>query len=80
MVEAGFEIAFHCWRWIDYQYVDPDVEREHIRLAVEAIERVSGSRLLDWYTGRVSPNTRALSAEHGGRLYDADSYADGLSH
>jgi putative urate catabolism protein len=80
MVEAGFEIASHGWRWIDYQHVPADVEREHIRLAVEAIERVSGSRPLGWYTGRVSPNTRALVAEHGGFLYDADSYADELPY
>jgi putative urate catabolism protein len=80
MVEAGFEIASHGWRWIDYQHVPADVEREHIRLAVEAIERASGSRPLGWYTGRVSPNTRALVAEHGGFLYDADSYADELPY
>jgi allantoinase len=80
MVEAGFEIAAHGWRWIDYQYVDAEVEREHIRLAVEAIERLSGSRPLGWYTGRTSPNTRALVAEHGGFLYDADSYADDLPY
>jgi allantoinase len=80
MVAAGFEIASHGWRWIDYQHVPADVEREHIRLAVEAIERVSGSRPLGWYTGRVSPNTRALVAEHGGFLYDADSYADELPY
>jgi putative urate catabolism protein len=80
MVEAGFEIASHGWRWIDYQHIPADVEREHIRLAVEAIERASGSRPLGWYTGRVSPNTRALVAEHGGFLYDADSYADELPY
>lgn len=80
MVEAGFEVASHGWRWIDYQYVDAATEREHIRLAVEAIARVAGSRPLGWYTGRCSPNTRALVAEHGGFLYDADSYADELPY
>jgi allantoinase len=80
MVEAGFEIAAHGWRWIDYQYVDAATEREHIRLAVAAIERATGSKPLGWYTGRTSPNTRALVAEHGGFLYDADSYADDLPY
>jgi putative urate catabolism protein len=80
MLEAGFEIASHGWRWIDYQYVPAEVEREHIRRAVETIERVCGSRPLGWYTGRTSPNTRALVAEHGGFLYDADSYADDLPY
>ncbi len=80
MVEAGFEVAAHGWRWIDYQYVDAAVEREHMRLAVAAIERATGSPPLGWYTGRTSPNTRALVAEHGGFLYDADSYADDLPY
>ncbi|MBS0571376.1 MAG: allantoinase PuuE [Proteobacteria bacterium] len=80
MVESGFEIASHGWRWIDYQYVDEATEREHIRLAVEAIERATGTRPLGWYTGRCSPNTRRLVAEYGGFLYDADSYADDLPY
>ena len=80
MMEAGFEIASHGWRWIDYQYVPPEVEREHIRRAVETITRLCGDRPLGWYTGRTGPNTRALVAEHGGFLYDADSYADDLPY
>jgi putative urate catabolism protein len=80
MMDAGFEVASHGWRWIDYQYVDEATEREHIGLAVQAIERVTGARPLGWYTGRCSPNTRRLVAEHGGFLYDADSYADDLPY
>ncbi|MDX1604765.1 MAG: allantoinase PuuE [Candidatus Competibacterales bacterium] len=77
-VKAGHEIAAHGWRWIDYQHVDEATEREHIRLAVEAIERVTGERPLGWYTGRNSPNTRRLVVEEGGFLYDADDYNDDL--
>jgi putative urate catabolism protein len=80
MVESGFEIASHGWRWIDYQYVDEATEREHIGLAVAAIQRATGQRPLGWYTGRCSPNTRRLVAECGGFLYDADSYADDLPY
>ena len=80
MVDAGFEIASHGWRWIDYQHVAEDVEREHIERAMQAIEKVAGTRPLGWYTGRNSPNTRRLVAEYGGFLYDADSYADDLPY
>jgi len=80
MRDAGFEVASHGWRWIDYQYVDEATEREHIRLAVESIERIIGERPVGWYTGRCGPNTRRLVAEHGGFLYDADSYADDLPY
>ncbi len=80
MVEAGHEIASHGWRWISYQFVDAETERQHIALAVKAIEKLTGQRPLGWYTGRDSPNTRRLVVEHGGFLYDADSYADDLPY
>jgi allantoinase len=80
IVEAGHEVVSHGWRWIDYQFVDQDVEREHMRLAIESLTRVTGSRPLGWYTGRLSPNTRRLVVEHGGFLYDADAYNDDLPY
>jgi putative urate catabolism protein len=76
--ELGHEIACHGYRWIHYQDMAPADEAEHMRLGIEAIERVTGVRPLGWYTGRDSPNTRRLLAEHGGFLYDADNYGDDL--
>jgi len=80
MQEAEFEIASHGWRWISYQEMDEAAEREHIRLAVQTIRELTGAPPLGWYTGRDSPNTRRLVVEHGGFLYDADSYADDLPY
>jgi putative urate catabolism protein len=80
MVEAGHEIASHGLKWIDYQEVPIEVERRHIRDAVEILTQVAGERPLGWYTGRTGPNTRRLVAEHGGFLYDADSYNDELPY
>ena len=80
MLEGGHEIACHGSRWISYQSMDEATERSHMRLAVDAIRRVTGSAPLGWYTGRDSPNTRRLVVEHGGFLYDADSYADDLPY
>ncbi len=78
MVRRGHEICSHGYRWIDYQYVAEETEREHIGLAIDAIEKVTGERPRGWYTGRTSPNTRRLLVEEGGFLYDADDYSDDL--
>jgi putative urate catabolism protein len=77
-VELGHEIACHGWRWIHYQSMDEATEREHLRIGMDIIERLTGARALGWYTGRDSPNTRRLVADHGGFLYDSDYYGDDL--
>ena len=77
-VELGHEIACHGWRWIHYQNTDEATERAHLRRGVEIIERLTGELPLGWYTGRDSPNTRRLVAEHGGFEYDSDHYGDDL--
>lgn len=77
-VELGHEVACHGWRWIHYQGMDEATEREHLRIGVEIVERLTGARPLGWYTGRDSPNTRRLVADFGGFLYDSDYYGDDL--
>lgn len=80
MLKADWEIASHGLKWIDYQYVPEDVERDHIAQAIALHEKLTGSRPLGWYQGRTSPNTARLVREEGGFLYDADSYADDLPY
>ena len=75
---AGHEICSHGYRWIDYQNVSETTERDHMQKAVRIIEETIGERPMGWYTGRTSPNTRALVVEEGGFLYDADDYSDEL--
>ena len=77
-VELGHEIACHGWRWISYQNLDEATEREHMRLGLDANEKLTGKRPLGWYTGRDSPQTRRLVADDGGLLYDSDYYGDDL--
>jgi putative urate catabolism protein len=78
--ELGYEIAGHGLRWISYQFADEATERAHLAEAVEILKDITGTAPLGWYTGRDSPNTRRLVVEHGGFLYDADSYADDLPY
>ncbi|MFB7876575.1 allantoinase PuuE [Nocardia sp. NPDC056064] len=78
--ELGHEIACHGLRWKSYQLVDRETERAEMAAAVRVLTELTGAAPRGWYTGRDSPNTRALVVEHGGFVYDADSYADDLPY
>ena len=78
--KAGYEVASHGWRWIDYQNISKSEEKKHMKLAIKTIKKNFGTRPLGWYTGRCSPNTRDLVFEEGGFLYDSDSYSDDLPY
>jgi len=78
--KAGYEVASHGWRWIDYQNISKSEEKKHMKLVIKTIKKIFGTRPLGWYTGRCSPNTRDLVFEEGGFLYDSDSYNDDLPY
>ncbi|WP_376091465.1 polysaccharide deacetylase family protein [Roseomonas sp. CCTCC AB2023176] len=78
--KGGHEVASHAYRWIDYRAMPEEAEREDIARAVEAVRATTGGAPVGWYTGRVSERTRRLIVEHGGFLYDSDSYADDLPY
>jgi putative urate catabolism protein len=78
--ELGHEIACHGLRWISYQQVDEATERAHMAEAIAILRDIFGAAPLGWYTGRDSPQTRRLLVEHGGLIYDSDSYADDLPY
>ena len=80
MWEAEWEIASHGYRWIDYQFVPEETEREHLKKALEIHHRLTGERPAGWYLGRCSPNSHRIVAEEGGFLYNADTYADDLPY
>ena len=80
MKSAGYEVASHGWRWIDYQNVKKSEEKKHMQLAIKTHKNIFGERPNGWYTGRCSPNTRDLVMEDGGFLYDSDSYSDDLPY
>jgi putative urate catabolism protein len=78
-VAAGHEIACHSWRWIHYQHMEEAEERRHIEIGTRIIRELTGGAWpLGWYTGRDSPNTKRLVADHGGYEYDSDHYGDDL--
>lgn len=46
MIEAGFDLQPHGWRWIDYDTLSEDEEREHIAKGVAQVVRLTGEHPL----------------------------------
>ena len=44
MKKAGYEIASHGWRWIDYQNFSKSKEKKHMNLAIKSIKKIFGER------------------------------------
>ena len=79
LLDLGHEIACHGWRWISYQHMSEAEEREHVEIGTQTIRDLThGQWPLGWYTGRDSPNTKRLVADHGGYEYASDHYGDDL--
>lgn len=78
---AGHEVCSHGYRWVGFQDMQVEQEREEMRKAVESITRTIGERPYGWYC-RYAPseNTRNLVVEEGGFLYDSDAYNDDLPY
>ena len=80
MQEAGWEIASHGLKWIDYKDVPESEERAHLAETIRIHKEATGERPLGWYTGRNSVNTLNAVLAYGGFLYSSDSYADDLPY
>lgn len=78
MNEAGWEIASHGYRWLEYKDFPKDLERQHILDAVKLHTEVAGERPYGMYQGKPSDNTLNLVMEEGGFLYSSDNYSDDL--
>ena len=79
MQKAGWEIASHGLRWIEYAGMPEAEERRQMAEAIGIHTAVTGEPPLGWYTGRCSINTLRLAAEHGFH-WVSDSYADDLPY
>ncbi len=80
MQDAGWEIASHGLKWIEYKDFSRQEERQHLDEALRLHNEVTGALPNGWYTGRCSMNTIDIVAEHGGFAYAADAYADDLPY
>lgn len=75
--QSKHELAGHGYRWIDYRFVSPIIEKEHIDKTLHLIHELTGKTVYGWYTGRVSEHTRALLAETS-LIYESQNYSDDL--
>ncbi|PVZ87619.1 allantoinase PuuE [Serratia sp. S1B] len=75
---AGYDVASHGQRWIHYQDMSIEQERQYMDQAISVLETLFGEAPVGWYTGRDSPNTRQLLAEFPQIQYDSDYYGDDL--
>ena len=80
MKGAGWEIASHGLKWIDYRFFSAEQEREHVDEAIRVHTSVAGTRPLGFYQGRASVHTLDVAMNEQGFLYCADSYADELPY
>ena len=83
MLEAGWEVASHGLKWIDYRDVPAEIEREHLERAFAIHERLTGARPAGLYQGRTSANTVPIAEDMGVGIASgwlADSYADDLPY
>jgi putative urate catabolism protein len=80
MRDAGWEIACHGYKWIDYKDFSEADERRHFGEALRLHTAVTGERPYGWYTGRCSEHTLNHVLQDGGFLYSSDTYADDLPY
>src|SRR5210317_1236110 len=80
MIDSGFDLQPHGWRWIDFDSIDEAAERDYIESSIEQVRELTGSPPLGYYAGLPSLNTRRLVVEAGCFLYDSDVYNDDLPY
>ena len=80
MQDAGWEVASHGHKWIEWKDFERGEERTLIEESIRIHTEATGARPLGWYTGRCTENSMDLIAEIGGFAYTADSYADDLPY
>ncbi len=80
MQTAGWEIASHGLKWIDYRDHSEEAEAADMAEAVRLHAEVTGEAPRGWYCGRTSSSTVRLAAQTGAFDYISDTYDDDLPY
>ena len=79
-VKHGYDMLGHGYRSLPHFGMSEAEEREHIRTGKAAIERVTGQRVIGWFTRLMATTaTRRILAEEG-LLYDSCAFNDDLPY
>lgn len=76
--KGHYDVVSHGQRWLHYQHMDRETERQHMDQALSVLTELFGETPIGWYTGRDSPQTRTLLGEFPQIQYDCDYYGDDL--
>lgn len=80
VLSQGHELVCHGYRWLDYQVMPREEERQHVEAATAWMLAHCGASAFGWMTGRPSIHTRGLIAATGNVLYDRDELNDELPY
>lgn len=80
MIDNGFDLQPHGWRWIDFDTLSRDEEHNMIQQSIDQVRELTGKAPLGYYAGMPSMNTRQLVVEAGSFLYDSDIYNDDIPY
>ncbi|MEH6524038.1 allantoinase PuuE [Sulfitobacter sp.] len=80
MQNAGWEIASHGLKWIDYRDHSEEAEAADMAEAIRLHTEVTGQAPQGWYCGRTSAQTVRLAATTGAFDYISDTYDDDLPY
>lgn len=80
MQTAGWEIASHGLKWIDYRDHAEEDEARDMAAAIRLHTEVTGEAPRGWYCGRTSANTVRMAAQTGAFDYISDTYDDDLPY
>lgn len=80
LVQHGYDMVGHGYRWISHHGMSEDREREEIRKTRESIEKTTGERIIGWFTRPLQTTaTRRILADEG-FLYDSGAFNDDLPY
>ncbi len=80
MQNAGWEIASHGLKWIDYRDHSEEAEVADMAEAIRLHTEVTGQAPQGWYCGRTSAQTVRLAAATSAFDYISDTYDDDLPY